>query len=48
MPRKKTTLTLNRWDIICSESKRFYQFWIGLPVQPRRWKFELPDLDREL
>jgi len=36
------------WDIICSESKRFYQFWIGLPVQPRRWKFELPDLDREL
>lgn len=37
-----------RWDILCNESKRLYQFWIGLPVQPRRWRFELPDLNREL
>jgi hypothetical protein len=30
-----------------TESMRLYQFWIGLPVQPRAWKFELPNLDRD-
>ncbi|KAI6784630.1 Endoplasmic reticulum oxidoreductin-like protein [Emericellopsis cladophorae] len=28
-----------------SEMRRFYQFWIGLPVQPRQWRFELPKLE---
>lgn len=35
------------WNIFTSETKRLYQFWVGLPVSPRSWRFALPDLDRE-
>lgn len=30
-------LTLQRWQIITSELRRLWQFYIGLPVSPRTW-----------
>ncbi|CAM1504570.1 Fc.00g021610.m01.CDS01 [Cosmosporella sp. VM-42] len=33
------------WNMFTSEMVRLWQFWLGLPVQPRWWKFELPDID---
>ncbi|KAF4124806.1 hypothetical protein GMORB2_3645 [Geosmithia morbida] len=35
------------YHIILSESIRLYQFWLGLPVSPRQWRFELPKVDRD-
>ncbi|GJN75907.1 endoplasmic oxidoreductin-1 [Purpureocillium lilacinum] len=34
------------WNIITSETVRLYQFWVGLPVNPRQWKVTLPDINR--
>ncbi|KAH7156652.1 endoplasmic reticulum Oxidoreductin 1-domain-containing protein [Dactylonectria macrodidyma] len=34
------------YNIIKSEAIRLYQFWLGVPVTPRWWKFQLPNLDR--
>ncbi|RBQ64939.1 hypothetical protein VDGD_21744 [Verticillium dahliae] len=33
------------WHIVSNETKRFGQFFLGLPVSPRTWKFERPNLD---
>lgn len=33
------------YDIFTSELMRLWQFFIGLPVQPRTWRFERPSLD---
>ncbi|KAH6853572.1 endoplasmic reticulum Oxidoreductin 1-domain-containing protein [Chaetomium sp. MPI-CAGE-AT-0009] len=33
------------WHIITSELRRLWQFYIGLPVYPRTWTFELPRVD---
>ncbi|KAK3341333.1 endoplasmic reticulum Oxidoreductin 1-domain-containing protein [Lasiosphaeria hispida] len=33
------------WDIITSELQRLWQFYVGLPVSPRTWKFQRPSLD---
>ncbi|KAM0276597.1 hypothetical protein ACHAQH_006602 [Verticillium albo-atrum] len=33
------------WHIMTNEMKRFSQFFLGLPVSPRKWKFERPKLD---
>ncbi|EEY21286.1 endoplasmic oxidoreductin-1 [Verticillium alfalfae VaMs.102] len=33
------------WHILSNETKRFGQFFLGLPVSPRTWKFERPNLD---
>ncbi|KAH8883836.1 endoplasmic oxidoreductin-1 [Thozetella sp. PMI_491] len=33
------------WQIITSESKRLWQFYVGLPVTPRSWAFERPNID---
>ncbi|KAK0731387.1 endoplasmic reticulum Oxidoreductin 1-domain-containing protein [Lasiosphaeris hirsuta] len=33
------------WEIITSEVQRLWQFYIGLPVSPRTWKFQRPSLD---
>ncbi|KAH6692669.1 endoplasmic reticulum Oxidoreductin 1 [Plectosphaerella plurivora] len=46
-------LIITRWvsmpstiyGIITSELKRLFQAWVGLPVNPRNWKFERPNLD---
>ncbi|KAH7313567.1 oxidoreductin [Stachybotrys elegans] len=35
------------WYIISSETKRLLQFWVGLPVSPRQWRFEVPVLNRD-
>ncbi|KAF7554551.1 hypothetical protein G7Z17_g2817 [Cylindrodendrum hubeiense] len=35
------------YNIIKSELVRLYQFWLGVPVTPRWWKIELPNLDRD-
>ncbi|KAM0329379.1 hypothetical protein ACHAQA_004686 [Verticillium albo-atrum] len=32
------------WQIITNEATRFGQFFLGLPVMPRTWKFERPDV----
>ncbi|KAK3942757.1 endoplasmic oxidoreductin-1 [Diplogelasinospora grovesii] len=36
------------WQILVSELQRLWQFYIGLPVSPRMWKFERPRLSDEL
>ncbi|KAL2257530.1 hypothetical protein VTK26DRAFT_9518 [Humicola hyalothermophila] len=33
------------WHIITSELRRFWQFYLGLPVTPRSWTFEVPRVD---
>jgi len=33
------------WHIVISELSRLWQFYIGLPVEPRTWKFQRPRLD---
>ncbi|KAK3393741.1 endoplasmic reticulum Oxidoreductin 1-domain-containing protein [Podospora didyma] len=33
------------WQILTSEFKRFWQFYLGLPVSPRTWQFQRPSLD---
>ncbi|KAL1888603.1 endoplasmic oxidoreductin-1 [Sporothrix stenoceras] len=33
------------YDIFTSELMRLWQFFIGLPVQPRTWEFKRPSLD---
>ncbi|KAH7001194.1 endoplasmic reticulum Oxidoreductin 1-domain-containing protein [Ilyonectria destructans] len=35
------------WNILKSELIRLYQFWLGVPITPRWWKFQLPDLNRD-
>ncbi|KAK7430907.1 endoplasmic oxidoreductin-1 [Neonectria magnoliae] len=35
------------WNIVKSEFVRLYQFWLGVPVTPRWWKFQLPDVRRD-
>ncbi|KPM39429.1 Endoplasmic reticulum oxidoreductin-1 [Neonectria ditissima] len=35
------------WLVVKSEFIRLYQFWLGVPVTPRWWKFQLPDLNRD-
>ncbi|UNI23086.1 endoplasmic oxidoreductin-1 [Purpureocillium takamizusanense] len=34
------------WNIITSETLRLYQFWVGLPVNPRQWTVAFPDINR--
>ncbi|PHH85137.1 hypothetical protein CDD83_850 [Cordyceps sp. RAO-2017] len=34
------------WHIISTESVRLWQFWVGLPVNPRQWKIEFPNVNR--
>ncbi|KND87334.1 Endoplasmic reticulum oxidoreductin-1 [Tolypocladium ophioglossoides CBS 100239] len=34
------------WHIISTETVRLWQFWVGLPVNPRQWKIEFPDVNR--
>ena len=41
----ETNISVQRWEIVTSELKRLYEFYIGLPVSPRTWKFERPNLD---
>jgi hypothetical protein len=36
---------LFRWNILTSELKRFWQFYIGQPVTPRNWEFNPPRVD---
>ncbi|KAK3336775.1 endoplasmic reticulum Oxidoreductin 1-domain-containing protein [Cercophora scortea] len=33
------------WSILTSETRRLWQFYVGLPVSPRTWKFQRPNLD---
>lgn len=33
------------WYILIAELNRLWEFYIGLPVTPRSWKFERPNLD---
>jgi hypothetical protein len=33
------------WHIFSTETRRLYQFFVGLPVTPRTWSIELPHLD---
>ncbi|KAL2757043.1 hypothetical protein ACRALDRAFT_1062673 [Sodiomyces alcalophilus JCM 7366] len=33
------------WEIISTEVTRMGQYWLGLPVMRRTWKFERPNLD---
>ena len=35
----------NSYDIVCSELTRLWQYYLGLPVHPRTWKFQRPNLD---
>ncbi|KAI2630339.1 endoplasmic oxidoreductin [Hypomontagnella submonticulosa] len=50
---KATKLVLRSWIafpktlfyIVLSEMQRLWQFYIGLPVTPRTWRFERPSLD---
>ncbi|KAI5459178.1 oxidoreductin [Mariannaea sp. PMI_226] len=35
------------YNIITSELIRLYQFWLGVPITPRWWKIQLPDLNRD-
>ncbi|KAF4459345.1 ERO1 required for disulfide bond formation in the ER [Fusarium albosuccineum] len=35
------------WNVLKSELTRLYRVWVGLPVGPRWWKLQLPDLDRD-
>ncbi|ODA82997.1 hypothetical protein RJ55_01506 [Drechmeria coniospora] len=34
------------WHIFVTELRRLWQFWVGLPVHPRQWTIQLPDLNR--
>jgi hypothetical protein len=36
-----------RYEIAVAELIRLYQFWLGLPVNPRTWKFQVPQLDAD-
>lgn len=38
-------LTLPRYEIATTEALRLWQYFIGLPVSERTWKFERPSLD---
>ena len=42
---KLTILRVYSWAIATCELQRLWQFYIGLPVMPRTWKFERPSLD---
>ncbi|TLS24229.1 hypothetical protein PpBr36_08465 [Pyricularia pennisetigena] len=33
------------WYIISNEATRFWQFYLGLPVSPRQWAFQRPNVD---
>ncbi|RSL70623.1 Endoplasmic reticulum oxidoreductin-1 [Fusarium floridanum] len=35
------------WNVITYEFHRLYRVWVGLPVGPRWWKFQLPNIDRD-
>ncbi|KAK4193474.1 endoplasmic reticulum Oxidoreductin 1-domain-containing protein [Podospora australis] len=35
----------NAYHMIVLELTRFWQFYLGLPVSPRTWKFEMPNVD---
>ncbi|KAM0441291.1 hypothetical protein ACHAPT_000600 [Fusarium lateritium] len=35
------------WNVITYEFHRLYRVWVGLPVGPRWWKFQLPNVDRD-
>ena len=42
----KSVLTgARRWMIFYSETTRMLQFWLGMPVQDRTWKFVTPDIN---
>jgi len=36
-----------RWEIFVLESSRLWNYWLGLPVPPRAWKFRLPKNNRQ-
>lgn len=40
-------LTRYSWHIVSTEAVRLWQFWVGLPVSPRQWKIEFPDVNRD-
>ncbi|PKS12807.1 hypothetical protein jhhlp_001018 [Lomentospora prolificans] len=33
------------WQVVSSEMRRFYQYYVGLPISPRTWTIELPRVD---
>ncbi|KAM5355102.1 hypothetical protein ACJ41O_001748 [Fusarium nematophilum] len=35
------------WNVFTSELARLYRVWVGLPVGPRWWKLQLPEIDRD-
>ncbi|KAL6358961.1 hypothetical protein LRP88_09159 [Fusarium phalaenopsidis] len=35
------------WNVVTYEFHRLYRVWVGLPVGPRWWKFQLPNIDRD-
>ncbi|KAL2219006.1 endoplasmic reticulum Oxidoreductin 1-domain-containing protein [Thermoascus aurantiacus ATCC 26904] len=35
------------WEIFVLESSRLWNYWLGLPVPPRAWKFRLPKNNRQ-
>lgn len=35
----------NAYNIITTEAVRFWQYYLGLPVSPRTWSFELPKVE---
>ncbi|KAK3984863.1 putative endoplasmic oxidoreductin-1 precursor [Cladorrhinum sp. PSN332] len=36
---------ITAWGIMTSETKRFWQFFLGLPVSPRQWTVQMPRVD---
>ncbi|CAI4218652.1 unnamed protein product [Parascedosporium putredinis] len=33
------------WEIVSSEMRRLFQYYVGLPVSPREWSLEFPRMD---
>ncbi|ROT39984.1 endoplasmic oxidoreductin [Sodiomyces alkalinus F11] len=43
--RQWVRFPLTLWEIISTEATRLGQYWLGLPMMPRTWKIERPNLD---
>lgn len=48
LQRWSANKSLFRWHIVTSELRRFWQFYIGLPVSPRSWAFNVDRVVDEL